>query len=51
VTQESTYDFAGLRSEEARERNLLRVARVLAGASERFMGRDWRDWRDWRDGV
>ena len=43
MAQESTYDFAGLRSEEARERNLPRVTRVLAGASERFMGRDWRD--------
>jgi hypothetical protein len=43
VAQDSTCDFESLRSEEARERNLLRVMRVLEGASERFMGRDWRD--------
>lgn len=35
--------FAGLKSDEAKDRNLERVMRVLEGANERFMGRDWRD--------
>jgi hypothetical protein len=33
--------FAGLKSEEARERNAERAVRVLAGARERFMAREW----------
>lgn len=35
--------FARLQSAEARDRNLTRVVRVLAGAPGRFMGRDWVD--------
>jgi len=34
--------FAGLKSDQAKQRNLLQVLRVLEGESERFMGRDWR---------
>jgi hypothetical protein len=33
--------FAGLKSPEARIRNADRAIRVLAGAKERFMARDW----------
>ena len=33
--------FAGLKSKEARERNLQRALRVLGGATERFMARSW----------
>jgi len=35
--------LAGLKSEEARERNVAKTLLVLAGGKERFMGRDWRD--------
>ena len=35
--------FAGLQSDEAKARNVERVLRVLGGAPERFMGRDWRE--------
>lgn len=35
--------FSRLQSSEARDRNLRRVLRVLAGRAERFMGRDWVD--------
>lgn len=35
--------FAGLKSEEARERNLLRALHVLSGKPGRFMGREWRN--------
>ncbi len=33
--------LAGLKSEEARQRNIQRAMRVLQGAKERFMARDW----------
>ena len=33
--------FAGLKSEEARARNLARAMHVLAGGKGRFMARDW----------
>ena len=33
--------FAGLKSAEARERNLARAMRVLCGTPERFMARSW----------
>lgn len=33
--------FAGLKSKEARERNLQRALHVLGGATERFMARSW----------
>lgn len=33
--------LAALKSPEARARNALRAVRVLAGAKERFMARDW----------
>jgi Bacteriocin-protection, YdeI or OmpD-Associated/Domain of unknown function (DUF1905) len=33
--------LANLKSEEARSRNLARAMRVLTGAKERFMARDW----------
>jgi hypothetical protein len=33
--------FAGLKSDDAKKRNLVQVLRVLSGARERFMGRDW----------
>lgn len=33
--------FAGLKSAPARRRNVDRAVRVLAGAEERFMARDW----------
>lgn len=33
--------FAGLKSPEARQRNLARAMQVLAGASGRFMARNW----------
>lgn len=33
--------LAGLKSAEARARNVERAVRVLAGESGRFMGRDW----------
>jgi uncharacterized protein DUF1905/bacteriocin resistance YdeI/OmpD-like protein len=35
--------FAGLKSERAVERNVDKAVRVLSGASERFMARDWVD--------
>jgi hypothetical protein len=35
--------FAGLKSDDAKKRNLVQVLRVLSGARERFMGRDWTD--------
>ena len=35
--------FAGLKTDDARKRNLVQVLRVLSGARERFMGRDWTD--------
>jgi len=33
--------FAGLKSEEARKRNLEKVLHVLSGRPGRFMARDW----------
>ncbi|MBL0939401.1 MAG: DUF1905 domain-containing protein [Gemmatimonadaceae bacterium] len=33
--------LAGLKSDEARQRNIERVMQVLGGAKERFMARDW----------
>jgi hypothetical protein len=33
--------FAGLKSNQAKKRNLIQVMRVLEGESVRFMGRDW----------
>jgi hypothetical protein len=33
--------FAGLKSDEARQRNLARVMMVLSGSPGRFMARDW----------
>ncbi len=35
--------FAGLKSNEARERNLARALRALSGESMRFMARSWRN--------
>lgn len=35
--------FDGLKSDEARERNLEKVLFVLAGNEGRFMARDWKD--------
>jgi hypothetical protein len=35
--------FSALKSEEAKERNLARVLKVLRGERARFMGRDWLD--------
>jgi hypothetical protein len=35
--------FAGLKSPEARARNLQRAIHVLAGGKARFMGRTWND--------
>ncbi len=35
--------FVRLKSDEARDRNLLRVIQVLSGATARFMGRVWKD--------
>lgn len=35
--------FAGLKTDDAKKRNLVQVLRVLSGARERFMGRDWID--------
>jgi hypothetical protein len=35
--------FAGLKSDEARQRNLERALAVLSGAPGRFMARRWRD--------
>jgi hypothetical protein len=35
--------FAGLKTDDAKKRNLVQVLRVLGGARERFMGRDWID--------
>jgi bacteriocin resistance YdeI/OmpD-like protein/uncharacterized protein DUF1905 len=37
--------LANLKSDEARERNLVKVMETLGGAAGRFMGRDWRDGR------
>jgi hypothetical protein len=37
--------FAGVKSEEAIQNNLKRLLRVLNGASERFLARDWHDGR------
>lgn len=37
--------FAGLKSQEAIQNNLERLLRVLNGASERFLAREWRDGR------
>jgi len=34
--------FAGLKSEEARARNLERAMHVLSGNTARFMGREWK---------
>lgn len=34
--------FAGLKSEQARERNLQRALHVLSGKPGRFMGREWK---------
>jgi hypothetical protein len=33
--------FAGLKSPEAKQRNLLRAINALSGSKERFMGRTW----------
>ena len=33
--------LAGLKSDEARQRNVERALRVLSGARERFLARDW----------
>lgn len=33
--------LAALKSDEARERNVVRALRVLSGAKERFMARSW----------
>jgi hypothetical protein len=33
--------LAGLKSDEARQRNVQRALRVLGGAKERFLARDW----------
>lgn len=33
--------LAGLKSEDARQRNVQRAMRVLGGAKERFMAREW----------
>lgn len=38
--------FAGLKSVAAQQRNAQRAIRVLAGAKERFMARDWNVVRD-----
>jgi len=35
--------FAGLKSSEARERNLARALKVLSGEQGRFMAREWKD--------
>ena len=35
--------FAGLKSPEARERNLLKALKVLSGEPGRFMARTWKD--------
>jgi hypothetical protein len=35
--------FAGLKSDEAKARNLVRAVHVLGGSEGHFMGRDWRD--------
>jgi hypothetical protein len=35
--------FAALKSDQARNRNLIQVLRVLEGEHDRFMGRDWTD--------
>lgn len=35
--------FAGLKSDEARQRNLARAMLVLSGAPGRFMARSWRE--------
>jgi len=35
--------FAGLKTDDSKKRNLVQVLRVLSGARERFMGRDWID--------
>lgn len=35
--------FAGLKSDEARQRNLARAMRALSGAPVRFMARSWND--------
>jgi hypothetical protein len=37
--------FAGLRSDEAKTRNLAKVLHVLSGKPGRFMARDWKDGR------
>lgn len=37
--------FAGLKSDEARQRNLARAMAALSGAPGRFMGRSWTDGR------
>ncbi len=37
--------FADLKSPEAIENNIKRLIRVLEGASERFLAREWRDGR------
>jgi hypothetical protein len=37
--------FSGLKSDEARVRNLQRALRVLSGESGRFMAREWKDGR------
>jgi hypothetical protein len=33
--------FAGLKSDQAKRRNLMQAMRVLGGENDRFMGRDW----------
>lgn len=35
--------FAGLKSEEALQRNIEKALHVLSGNSDRFMARDWKD--------
>lgn len=35
--------FAALKTQEAKDRNVERMVRVLAGEAGRFMGRDWFD--------
>jgi hypothetical protein len=35
--------IANLKSQEAKDRNLVRVLHVLSGAPDHFMGRDWND--------
>jgi hypothetical protein len=35
--------FAALKTQEAKDRNVERMVRILGGDAGRFMGRDWRD--------